>query len=561
MMQWFVDDAVRDDGAGVPIGYPLAGAPLAVVGADGRPAPPGEVGELVAGGPATALGHWIDGRCVPEAFASPGGRVFRTGDLVRQRPDGLLERLGRKDRQVKIRGARVELEGVEAALRRHPQVRDVAALARADAAGGAMLVAYVVAEDSAPAGFEIELKATLREQPAALRPGRIYLTDAIPRLASSKLDVRAVAELDAAQAQAEAASRGREDETDGDRVTRAAAQAWREALGAPAPGPETDFFDAGGDSLNALTLTLALERALGLELPVTLIHEAPSFGALCAALRRQGDPGYVPLVLLKAGEGAPPVFFVHGVGGNVADLFPIARRMAYPGAVIGIQARGLAGGAAPHPTVEAMAACYLEAVKARQPSGPYHLCGYSFGGLVAFEMARRLAATGDDIGLVGLFDTTPSPLGWPRALWLGLMQRRLGRLERGAIAAPARTWPRQAWAAAARAADRLRDLLAQTLPGAPPPPAFLKSAPAAVLKVAASGMLASARYRPGVYPGELTLFTPAGRDPGLPPPQAIWRRHARAVTVVDTAGGHFTMLAAANAEGAAAALTRCLEGG
>ena len=536
-----------------------------MIDADGRPTPQGEVGELVAGGPAVALGHWIDGRCAADAFAAPGGRVFHTGDLVRQRADGLIERLGRKDRQVKIRGARVELEGVEAALRRHPRVRDAAALVRADAAGGGQLVAYVVAIDSqdgeaARPGLDGELRAMMRAEPAALRPGRIYLTGVIPRMANSKLDVRALADLDAAQARADAAAR--EDavsDTRGDAVVRTAAEAWRQALGGPAPGPGADFFDAGGDSLSAITLTLALERALGLELPVTLIHEAPTFGGLCAALRRQSDAGYVPLVLLKAGEGAPPVFFVHGVGGNVADLFPIARRMAYPGAVIGIQARGLSGGASPHSTVEAMAACYIEAVKARRPQGPYHLCGYSFGGLVAFEMARRLAAAGDEVGLVGLFDTTPNPLGWPRALWLGVMRRRLGRLERDAIAAPARTWPGRVWAAGGDMGGRLRGLLAQTMPGgSPPPPEFLKSAPASVLRVAASGMLASARYRPGVYPGELTLFTPAGRDPGLPSPQAIWRRHARAVTVVDTAGGHFTMLSTANAEGAAAALTRCL---
>jgi thioesterase domain-containing protein len=99
--------------------------------------------------------------------------------------------------------------------------------------------------------------------------------------------------------------------------------------------------------------------------------------------------------------------------------------MTYPGPVIGIQARGLAGKEPPHATVEAMAVEYLTAVKARQPEGPYYLCGYSFGGLVAFEMARRLKESGDEVGLVGLFDTRVSPVRWPLRVWLSIARRRV----------------------------------------------------------------------------------------------------------------------------------------
>ena len=117
----------------IPIGYPLPGNRLALIDEYGRNTPPGEVGELIVGSPYVALGLWVDGRCAAggiESNGAPSCRLFRTGDLVRQRPDGLLERIGRKDRQVKIRGARVDLDGVEAALRQHPLVRDVGALAR-----------------------------------------------------------------------------------------------------------------------------------------------------------------------------------------------------------------------------------------------------------------------------------------------------------------------------------------------------------------------------------------------------------------------------------------------
>ena len=204
----------------------------------------------------------------------------------------------------------------------------------------------------------------------------------------------------------------------------------------PLRGPEDDFFEAGGDSLKAITFMIDLERALGLELSLTLITEAPKFARLCEALREHRTTRYVPLVPLKPGDGSPPVFIIHGLGGNVAGLFPMTRRMTYPGAVIGIQARGLAGQEPPHTTVEAMAAEYLREVKARQPDGPYYLCGYSFGGLVAFEMARRLRESGDEVALVGLFDTTMSPLRWPLRSWLSIVRRRMVRFAADVIAAP-----------------------------------------------------------------------------------------------------------------------------
>src|ERR1700722_13751610 len=105
----------------------------------------------------------------------------------------------------------------------------------------------------------------------------------------------------------------------------------------PVAGPEEEFFDAGGDSLKAIEFILHLERALGLELSLTLVTETPKFARLCEALKEHRTTRYAPLVALKPGDGSPPVFIIHGLGGNVAGLFPMTRRMTYPGAVIGIQ--------------------------------------------------------------------------------------------------------------------------------------------------------------------------------------------------------------------------------
>ncbi len=548
MMQWFVDDACRVansvDDPRIPIGYALPGNRLAVIDEYGCNALPGEVGELIVESPYVALGLWTDGRCDAgsiEGSGRPSCRLFRTGDLVRQRPDGLLARIGRKDRQIKIRGTRVDLDGVEAALRRHPLVRDAAALARPANFQESTLVAYVNARDGAPAGLLDDLRAMMRMSPAPMRPKRLYLTHRIPRLPSSKLDLRALVALDEVNVRNERANIAAAEPgpADGDCIARTVAKVWQAVLQTFPRGPEDDFFDAGGDSLKALRFMLDLERALGRELSLTLITEAPRFARLCESLREHRATGYVPLVPLKPGGDLPPVFIIHHLAGNIAGLFSMTRRMTWPGAVIGIQARGLDGRQPPHATVEAMAAEYLKEVKARQPNGPYHLCGYSFGGLVAFEMARRLRESGDEVGLVGLFDTTMSPLRWPLRSWLSIVRRRTAQFAAGAIAAPVAGWPSTVWKMSRR---------------------FFKSAPTRVLKVTASALIASARYRPGFYPGQLTLFTPVDREPGLPSPQAIWRKHARTLSIVETAGAHSTIFSATNADSTAASLTQCLLG-
>jgi amino acid adenylation domain-containing protein len=535
IMQWFVDEAYRGTDERVPIGYPLPGNHLSLADESGQPVRTGQSGELVVESAYVSLGQWVGGRCVERADKSAGERserLFRSGDLARQRPDGLLERIGRKDRQVKIRGSRVDLDGVEAAIRAHAGVRDVAAFARTSSADGTItLVAYVSAREAAPAGLIEELKEKLHSVPSPMRPARFYVVPEIPRLPSSKLDVHALAKVDGARMRIERTEPTTPAERSdiADHITLVVTRAWEELLLVPVRGPEDDFFENGGDSLKAMSFVAALERALGQELSPTLLNEAPKFAQLCALLREARPAGGGLLVTLKPGEGVPPLFFVHGVGGNVVEMLPAARRVSYRGAVIGIRARGLVRGEKPHSSVYAMAADYLKEIKRRQPVGPYHLCGYSFGGLVAYEMAQQLSASGSEVAFVGLFDTLMSPVRWPLRAWLTMAGSRLARLCTG-----------------------LRS---------PSPPPVQPSAPKLMIRVAASALFASARYRPGFYPGQLTLFTPAEREPGLPSLETIWRRHAKALSVIETAGSHATMLSAANADSTAALLTHSLSNG
>jgi amino acid adenylation domain-containing protein len=551
MMQWFVGEIASGDEEIIPIGYPLPGNALAVLDENGAPTREGEIGELVVRSPYVALGIWSKGRgegnvIDTDAIESTDRsmRIFKTGDLVRRRPDGLYDRIGRKDRQVKIRGARVELDGVEVAIRRHPSVRDVGVVARTDADGGAArLVAYVRPDDAASADFLDELKDMMqRAVPPQMRPWRFYATPVIPRLPNSKVDSRALRAMDAAKSIEETGSRpGPGTWIEKDPIEIVVAHVWRDVLGLGLAAEEDDFFDLGGDSLRAIGMTIELEKALGRELPINLINQAPTFAAFCATLRENGPAVYSPLVALKPGHGSRALFFVHGVGGGVMELFSLGRKITWPGAVIGIQARGMDGRDPPHHSVEAMADEYFTALKVRQPEGPYFLCGYSFGGLVAFELARRLQRRGDKVAFVGLLATLPPGhhflrlWAWTAYLCRGLYQRLLALRDRPLPGG------------AGRASTGVNELRVH------------EAAPAALRAVMASALSASAAYRPGRYAGELTIFEPSSRDLRLPSSAILWGRHASGLQRHSLRGRHDDILVGANAEAAADLLTRCLE--
>jgi amino acid adenylation domain-containing protein len=538
MMQWFVGEIARGEDERIPIGYALPGNTVAVVDENGAPTPDGEVGELLVRSPYVALGSGPRGRPEPGNIRTDVGdrtmRILNTGDLVRRRPDGLYDRVGRKDRQVKIRGERVELEGVEAAIRRQTGVRDVGVIARTYGDHGTTrLVAYVQLRDGASSELLKELQLMMRQSvPPPMLPWRFYAMPSIPRLPNSKLDVRTLQAIDRTTCAAEVDSCLRPPDgtwNEKDRVETAVARIWRDVLGLRLAAPGDDFFDLGGDSLRAITMTCELEKALGRELPMNLIHRAPTFAAFCATLREKGPLPYSPLVVLKRGRTSPALFFVHGVGGCVMELSGLCRKIPWSGPVIGIQARGLDGRDPPHDSVDAMVSEYLEAVKAYQKEGPYLLCGYSFGGLVAFELARRLRDGGDEVAFVGMFATLPPGHHFLRAwTWAAYLYRRF-----------------RTSADRVRTEKRLRT------------PAVIPSS--ALRAVATSALSASTAYRGRSYGGELTIFEPGSRDFGVPSSARHWSRYASRLRHYSLQGRHDDMFVGANADAAAALLARCLE--
>ncbi|HEU4453384.1 MAG TPA: amino acid adenylation domain-containing protein, partial [Longimicrobium sp.] len=274
-------DAGADGTAGprVPIGLPLAHRAAYVLDAALEPLPAGVPGELCLGGPLLARGY-LDRpaltaeRFVPDPFSSlPGARMYRTGDRAAARADGALDHLGRLDRQVKVRGFRIEPGEVEAALRAHPAVRDAVVDARPAAGGETRLAAWYVADPRADPGA-LELRAFLRARlPEPLVPTAFARLEALPLTPSGKVDRRALPEPSSAPA---AERRGEAPRT---AAERALAEVWREVLGVGRVGVGDDFFASGGDSLLSLQV-VSRARRVGLALTPRQVFEHPTLAAM-----------------------------------------------------------------------------------------------------------------------------------------------------------------------------------------------------------------------------------------------------------------------------------------
>ncbi|AKJ04229.1 non-ribosomal peptide synthase protein (TIGR01720 family)/amino acid adenylation domain-containing protein [Archangium gephyra] len=241
-------------GPTVPIGRPIANTQLYLLDASLQPVPVGVPGELFLGGEGLARGYLrrpelTAERFIPHPFSgSPGARLYRTGDLARYLPDGSVEFLGRRDAQVKVRGFRVELGEVEAALAKHPAVREAVVVVREDNPGVRRLVAYVTGEPRAP-GSDV-LRAFLeRELPAHMVPAAFVALEALPLSPNGKVDRKALPAPDAPhaeQSRAFVAPRGE--------VERKLAETWAQVLGHERVGIHDDFFELGGDSILAIQI-------------------------------------------------------------------------------------------------------------------------------------------------------------------------------------------------------------------------------------------------------------------------------------------------------------------
>ncbi|HEV2736190.1 MAG TPA: amino acid adenylation domain-containing protein, partial [Longimicrobiaceae bacterium] len=319
-------------GEAPPLGRPIAGAELYVLDGRMEPVPPGVAGEIHLGGAGLARGYLgrpeeTAARFVPHPFGAPGARLYRSGDRGRYRPDGRVEFLGRTDQQVKVRGHRVELGEIEAALAGHPEVGACAAAAREDAPGEVRLVAYVVpAGGSAPS--TPELRALLsRTLPDYMVPGVFVTLGALPLTPSGKVDRRALPAPGGRRPELEAGFTAPRTETE-----RLLAEVWQWVLRVERVGVEDDFFQLGGDSILAIRV-VSRAREAGVEISPRQLFEHPTVGALARAARRATSDA--PKGSRGPGEESAAGFPLAGLtraeverllpaGGEAEDAYPLS---------------------------------------------------------------------------------------------------------------------------------------------------------------------------------------------------------------------------------------------
>jgi thioesterase domain-containing protein/acyl carrier protein len=415
-------------GEPVTVGRPLPGVRIYVMDNRGRLVPCGVPGEIVVAGHGISRGYVNR----PEETAQryrldpfvEGDRMYRTGDRGRLLADGRLQYLGRYDNQVKIRGFRIELGEVESVLVEHPSVREVAAAVRRNGAGQQQLVAYVV---TAADGMDnARLRRWARGRlPAYMVPHVIVQLPALPTSPSGKLDRAALP----APPVPRAPSRPIRAETEPKTTTqRRLAGLWSELLPGTVEDPHRDFFELGGDSVHATRLLVEVERRFGISIAVSdfLEHNTlASLGALVDHIQVWGTR------ITRQRIGQPGLFVVYPDLISAMSLRHLGKLLERDNHVQALVIPLLLGQIGRSLSVEEMAEPLLRAVRTAQSEGPYRLIGYSFGGLLAYELGRLLHAGGEQVTWLGLLDT-PAPAAARQVMgkWKS-PSARMARLRRG----------------------------------------------------------------------------------------------------------------------------------
>ncbi|MFE5791318.1 amino acid adenylation domain-containing protein [Streptomyces sp. NPDC056503] len=481
--------AERDDWPAVaPIGRPIWNCRTYVLDASLRPVPVGVTGELYLAGAGVARGYLgrpglTAQRFVADPYGPPGSRMYRSGDLVRWNRRGELVFAGRADDQVKIRGIRVELGEINAVLGEHPHVAKAAAAVREDVPGDKRIVAYVVpAAPHRPDPAELRAHAA-RFLPAAMVPAAFVTLPDLPLNSNGKLHRQALPAPDYA-----ALTTGRPPRTPREATL---CRLFAEVLGVERVGADDGFFDLGGHSLLATRLIGRVRAELGGEITIRTLFEAPTAAALATRLDgADPDRALAPLLPLRATGDAAPLFCVHPAAGISWVYSGLLRLLPADRPVYGLQARGLTDPERAPEEVGRLVDDYLALVRSVRPHGPYHLLGWSFGGIVAHALAVRLQEEGEEVALLSMMDSYPAEPG-----------DTIGRYADDDSAVLDEV---------AASMGHSRASLEAALAG------LGGLDPAALCRTFVAAAAAMRRHTPGVFDGDLVFF-PATADPGHDP--------------------------------------------
>ncbi|MFO1497357.1 MAG: amino acid adenylation domain-containing protein [Verrucomicrobiota bacterium] len=416
-----------------PIGQPIPNTAIHILDAERQSAPPGVAGELFIGGAAVAQGYLrapelTAEKFIPDPLDSTGhGHFYRTGDLARLLPDGQIEFLGRSDDQVKIRGYRVELGEVEAVLAEHPAVRECVLTVRETASQAKYLAAYIVPRQRHLTSQE--LRNYIRQRlPDHMVPGAFVLLETFPLSPHGKVDKKALPDPQAA------ANRCEQDVLPATAAERRLSLIWQEVLERPNVSVREDFFESGGHSILAARLISKVNREFHTDLTVAQLFEHPTIETFARALDSESPPAKNGLLIpLQPGAGDPPLFFVwHNAPWERLRFKDPSQQ--HPSLYITEEpyAPALLHASARRdwkrmPTVEELAAPHAALIR-NSGAGRCVVAGFSYGVVLAFEVAHQLRQSGVEVEAVFLGDGEIRPVGWERfRQWLHQQQTDLSQ--------------------------------------------------------------------------------------------------------------------------------------
>ncbi|MFN7730408.1 MAG: amino acid adenylation domain-containing protein [Pirellula sp.] len=410
---FFQIEHVPENADSLPIGKPISNTSVYVLDAQLRPVPIGIPGELCIGGLGLADGYagspeLTVQRFVPHPFSDlPGDRLYRTGDIVRWRPDGNLDFIGRRDSQVKIRGFRVEPGEIEAVLAEHPQVQQVAVIAEDDAHCGRYLVAYIVPHSGYSPRPEDLRQFLAGRLPDYMIPSAYGQIERLPLTPNGKLDRRALPLLGLKRREDEIAYTPPKGEWE-----EKLSAIWSQLLGRERISAHDNFFDLGGHSLLALSLLSRIEKAGGPALKLKTLFQHPTLRQFAIAMEASSPTDATAAIfslrgpLEKTKDGRVPMVIAPSIFGHThgwEELFDLAARDR---AIFGLEIEGSRPYWTEQPSLQEIAHGFATVLKERFPDGRFHLMGYSFGGTLAYAIGRQFELWGYPPLTIFLLDTS-----------------------------------------------------------------------------------------------------------------------------------------------------------
>jgi amino acid adenylation domain-containing protein len=527
------------DAEKITIGHPLPNVTVHLLDPHLQPVAKGSVGEMYIGGAGVALGYLNrpdlnQARFLPNPFSS--GRLFKTGDLAIELPDGSFDFLGRTDDQVKVRGFRVELGEIESALRRCEGLQAAVVRAIEFEEGDRRLVAFVVGDEAYLGQWKQSLR---RRLPHYMVPPEFVPLRSFPTTPGGKVDVQALDTMRLSAARLRPVS----DPSPADPVEARLREIWQRLLKLNNVGLDQDFFALGGHSLLAARMLVEVEQWFGSKLPHSVLVEHPTIHGLATYLRQSPARNWPALVTIQGGSLLLPLFIAHGLGGSLLSFIELAGALGPEQPVYGLQLPAFID--EHQADLRILANNFVKQVRAIQPVGPYNLAGHSSGGLVVFEMACQIMEQGETVGLLALLDCDPNTgkvAHRPFNDWDTFktsLRRLLAGFKLREFLARRMMYHRikiKSWLA-----ERSRHL---EIGRGWLPDSVRDSLTSSLLGVEGFLLLAIRDYQIRPYPGNATLFLAQGEPRSDPQPERAWAGRILGVFETQTIpGNHQTILA------------------